>query len=127
MTNHIDNGDFFSIVELMSKRSYLGELELMLLLAIHRLGDEEAYGVPICRELERYRTSSVSVGSVYAALERLESKGMLTSRMGDPTPERGGKARRYFRITKQGLKHVQEMRRVLTSMWQGIPEPRATS
>jgi DNA-binding PadR family transcriptional regulator len=111
----------FAIVELMTNRSYLGEFELMLLLAVLHLG-EEAYGVPISSELERNRGRSVSVGSVYAALERLEGKGLIVSDLGDPTPERGGKAKRYFRITKEGLRQVHETRRVLTRMWQVLPE-----
>lgn len=105
----------------MADRSYLGEFELMLLLAVIHLGDG-AYGVPISRELEAHRGRDVSVGSVYAALERLESKGLVTSSLGDPTPERGGKAKRYFRITKAGLRQVHETRRVLTKLWQTLPE-----
>jgi len=107
----------------MSERGYLGEFELMLLLAVIRLG-EEAYGVPISRELEKYRGKDVAVGSVYAALERLEAKGLITSMLGDPTPERGGKAKRFFRITKEGLRQVHETRRVLTRLWQTIPDPK---
>ena len=105
----------------MSDRSYLGELELMLLLAVIHLG-EEAYGVPISRELEKYRGKDVAVGSVYAALERLEAKGLVTSMLGDPTPERGGKAKRFFRVTKEGLRQVHETRRVLTRLWKTIPD-----
>jgi DNA-binding PadR family transcriptional regulator len=114
---------FFAIVELMTDRSYLGEFELMLLLAVIHLG-EEAYGVPISRELEAHRGRSVSVGSVYAALERLEAKGMVASSLGDPTPQRGGKAKRYFRITKAGLRQVHETRRVLSKLWKTLPEPK---
>jgi PadR family transcriptional regulator PadR len=113
--------DFFAIVELMTERSYLGEFELMILLAAIQLGDE-AYGVPISRELERLRGKDVSVGSVYAALERLESKGLVASSLGDPTPERGGKAKRYFRITKAGLRQVHETRRTLSKLWKNLPE-----
>src|ERR1035438_4741164 len=105
----------------MTDRSYLGEFELMILLAVIHLG-EEAYGVPISRELEKHRGRDVSVGSVYAALERLENKGLVSSDLGDPTPERGGKAKRYFRITKTGLCQVHETRRVLSTMWRKIPE-----
>jgi PadR family transcriptional regulator PadR len=111
---------FFSIIELMTNRSYLGEFELMILLTVIHLG-EDAYGVPISRELEKHRGREVSVGSVYAALERLETKGLVASSLGDPTPERGGKAKRYFRITKEGLSQVHETRRVLTRLWQTIP------
>lgn len=105
----------------MGIRGYLGEFELMLLLAVIHLG-EEAYGVPIARVLEQHRGRIVSVGSVYAALERLEAKDLITSHLGDPTPERGGKAKRYFRITKGGLRQVHETRRVLTRLWRTIPE-----
>jgi PadR family transcriptional regulator PadR len=112
---------FFSIIELMSERSYLGEFELMILLAVIHIG-EEAYGVPISRELEAHRGRDVSVGSVYAALERLESKRLVSSSLGDPTPERGGKAKRFFRITKEGLRQVHETRRVLSKLWKILPE-----
>jgi DNA-binding PadR family transcriptional regulator len=117
----VDASDLFSIIELMTTRGYLGELELMLLLAVIHL-DDEAYGVPIARELERHRGREVSVGSVYAALERLEAKGLIASNLGDPTPERGGKAKRYFRITKEGMQQARETRRVLTRFWRSIPE-----
>lgn len=106
----------------MTGRAYLGELELMLLLAVIHLGDD-AYGVPIARELETLRGREVSVGSVYASLERLEAKGLVASTLGDPTPERGGKAKRFFRITKEGLNQVHETRRVLTHLWQTLPKP----
>ncbi|MGB6744688.1 MAG: PadR family transcriptional regulator [Terracidiphilus sp.] len=113
--------DFFAIVELMTGRSYLGEFELMILLAVIHLGDE-AYGVPISRELERHRGRGVSVGSVYAALERMEAKGLVASTLGDPTPERGGKAKRYFTVTKAGLRQAHETRRVLSKLWRTLPE-----
>jgi DNA-binding PadR family transcriptional regulator len=104
----------------MTDRSYLGEFELMILLAVIHLGDD-AYGVPISRELERHRGRGVSVGSVYAALERMEAKGLVTSTLGDPTPERGGKAKRYFTVTKTGLRQVHETRRVLSKLWSMLP------
>jgi PadR family transcriptional regulator PadR len=111
---------FFSIIEIMAERGYLGEFELMILLSVVHLG-EDAYGVPISREIERLRGRDVAVGSVYAALERMESKGLIASSLGDPTPERGGKAKRYFRVTKAGLRQVHETRRVLSQMWRGLP------
>jgi PadR family transcriptional regulator, regulatory protein PadR len=104
----------------MRTGSYLGEFELMLLLAVIHLGDE-AYGVPIARHIEQHRGRMVSVGSVYAALERLQAKGLIASSLGEATPERGGKAKRYFRITKEGLRQVHETRRVLTALWRTIP------
>ena len=105
----------------MTDRSYLGEFELMILLAILHL-DDQAYGVPIARELERHRGREVSIGSVYAALERLETKGLIASSLGDPTPERGGKAKRYFRVSREGMRQVNETRRVLTSLWKQVPQ-----
>jgi len=110
----------------MTDRSYLGEFELMILLAVIHLG-EEAYGVPISRELEVQRGRDVSVGSVYAALERMEGKGLVSSSLGDPTPERGGKAKRFFRVTKEGLRQVHETRRVLTRLWRTLPEMKGAS
>ena len=104
----------------MADRNYLGEFELMILLAVIRLG-HEAYGVPISRELEAYRGRGVSVGSIYAALERLEAKGLVSSSLGDPTPERGGKAKRYFQVTGAGLRQVHETRKVLSKLWRALP------
>jgi DNA-binding PadR family transcriptional regulator len=105
----------------MADRSYLGEFELMILLAVIHLG-KEAYGVPISRNLEAHRGRDVSVGSVYAALDRMEAKGLVVSILGDPTPERGGKAKRFFRMTEEGLRQVHETRRVLSKLWKRLPE-----
>jgi PadR family transcriptional regulator, regulatory protein PadR len=104
----------------MGEHSYLGEFELMVLLTILHLG-EEAYGVPLSRELAHRRGREISVGSVYAALDRLETKGLVTSHLGESTPERGGRAKRYFRVTEQGLRAVHETRRVLSQLWQSLP------
>ncbi len=117
----LQEGDFFAIIEEMKQRSYLGEFELMVMLALVRLGDD-AYGVPICRELEKHRGRGVSVGSVYAALERLEQKGLVASSLGDPTPERGGRAKRYFRVTRGGMQQIRATRRLLTRLWRRLPE-----
>jgi PadR family transcriptional regulator, regulatory protein PadR len=115
--------NFFAIVDEMADRGYLGEFELMILLAVLALG-EEAYGVPISREIEKHRRREVAVGSVYAALERLEAKGLVASSLGEPTPERGGKAKRFFRVTGEGLRQVRETRRVLTGLWKTLPQPK---
>jgi len=109
------------IIEEMAKRDSLGDFELMVMLAVMRLGND-AYGVPITREIEQQCGREVALGSVYATLERLEGKGLVSSAIGKPTPERGGKAKRYFRITKNGLRKVQDTRKVLIKLWQGIPE-----
>jgi PadR family transcriptional regulator PadR len=101
-------------------RSYLGEFELMILLTLIRLGDN-AYGVPISKELFDKTGREVALGSVYAALERLERKGFVSSTFGDPTPARGGRAKRYFRTTLSGLREVETARTALTNLWQGLP------
>jgi len=104
----------------MSKRSYLGEFELMILLALIRLG-EDAYGVPISKELLSTTGRDVALGSVYAALDRLERKELVSSMLGDPTPARGGRAKRYFRVTPKGMREVQMIRTALTKLWRGLP------
>jgi PadR family transcriptional regulator PadR len=108
-------------MEEMAERDYLGELELMIVFAVIHLGDE-AYGVPVCRELGRHRKRDVSVSSVYAALDRLEAKGLISSRLGEATEERGGRAKRYFQVTREGLRVVRETRRILTTLWRRLPE-----
>jgi PadR family transcriptional regulator, regulatory protein PadR len=113
---------FFAIVEDMKGPSYLGEFELMVLLTIIRLGDD-AYGVPLSRELAITRGRDVSVGSVYAALDRLEAKGFVTSQLGESTPERGGRAKRYFRVTEQGLRSAHATRSALSKLWKSLPSP----
>jgi len=114
---------FFVYIEEMREHNYLGEFELMLLLTLIRLGDE-AYGVPLSRELALRRGRDVSVGSVYAALDRLELKGLVASSLGESTPERGGRAKRYFRVTEQGLRSVHETRKVLNKLWKSLPSVR---
>jgi len=120
---HLD--DLFNKIEQMarhpsSRPPSLGEFELMVLLALIRLGDE-AYGVPISHEIEQCSGREAVLGSVYAALDRLEEKGLVRSRLGDPTAARGGRAKRYFRTTQDGMRAVRETQRVLTSLWSGIP------
>ena len=113
--------DLFVIVEEMANRSYLGECELMILLAVIRLGDD-AYGVPISKELLEITGREIALGSIYAALDRLEHKGLVTSRLGDPTPARGGRAKRYFRVTSRGMREVKTTRTALVRLWGGIPQ-----
>jgi len=105
----------------MPNRSYLGEFELMVMLALIRLG-EDAYGVPIGRAIEETSRREVVLGSVYAALERLEEKGFVASSIGEPTPERGGRAKRYFRVTNAGLRQVRKTRQTLIDLWRGLPQ-----
>jgi len=105
----------------MPKRNNLGDFELMVMLALLRLGDD-AYGVPISREIEQQSGREVALGSVYATLERLEGRGLVSSHLGKPTAERGGKAKRYFRITSNGLRKARETRKALMKLWRGLPE-----
>jgi PadR family transcriptional regulator, regulatory protein PadR len=104
----------------MRKGAYLGHFELMVLLALMRLGDD-AYGVSMAQELEEQTGREVVIASVYATLERLEDRGLVSSSLGDATPERGGRAKRYFRITGAGLREVRDARRSLISLWKGLP------
>ncbi len=105
----------------MAKPIYLAEMEMMVLLAVVRLGDD-AYGVPISKELLNLAGRDVALGSIYAALDRLERKGFVTSTLGDPTPERGGRAKRYLRVTPAGLRALKTTRTALINLWSGIPQ-----
>lgn len=112
---------FSAILEEMSRPDYLGEFELVVMISIIRLG-EDAYGVPISREIEQQTARNVTFGSVYATLDRLERKGFVRSSLGEATPERGGRAKRYFRVTTTGLRMVRETKRILTKLWRGVRE-----
>ena len=93
---------------------YLGEFEQVVLLAVLRLGDG-AYAIPIREEIEARTGRSVARGALYTALERLESKRYLRSRMGEPLAERGGRSRRYFTVTTTGLAALRAARRACSS------------
>ncbi len=97
----------------------LGEFEQLVLLAIVQLGGE-AYGIPIVEEIERRTGRSVARAAVYITLRRLEEKRFVSSWMGDPLPERGGKARRHVKIEGEGVRALREARRVTDRMWHGL-------
>ena len=101
-------------------RDYLTDFEFMLLLAILRAG-EGAYGVSIAREIEAFGERTVMLGAVYTGLDRLEANGLVSSSVGSPTPERGGRAKRYFRVTPSGMKAVRQAKRAFTRLWSGVP------
>jgi PadR family transcriptional regulator PadR len=101
-------------------RDLLTDLEMMLMLAVLRVG-EDAYGVPIAREIEDTAGRTVALAVVYATLDRLEGRGLVTSSIGDPTPERGGRAKRFFRVTPKGLRQVRNTQTALTALWKGVP------
>lgn len=98
----------------------LGEFELLVLLAAIRLGESQAYAVSIVDEIKRRTGRDVKRASVYVTLQRLESKGLVSSQLGDPLPERGGKARRYVKVEPAGLVAVRQARSALQSMWGGL-------
>ena len=102
----------------MNKTTYLGEFEHMILLAILRLGDD-AYGMSIRDELEAHAGRDVTRSAAYITLERLVKKGYLATRMGDPTPQRGGRAKRYYVLTSAGREALRESGRALRSLWAG--------
>jgi DNA-binding PadR family transcriptional regulator len=105
----------------MARSEFLGGIELLVLLALIRLGDE-AYGVPIARTIEDISRRSVAVGSIYAALTRLQDKGLVSSTLGEATAVRGGRAKTYFRITAKGLREARRARQTLTALWRNVPE-----
>ncbi|PYR88041.1 MAG: PadR family transcriptional regulator [Acidobacteria bacterium] len=94
----------------------LGDMEHLVLLAILRLG-REAYGIPILDEVSARSGREVSRATVYVALKRLEQKGLVTSRLGDSTPERGGRAKRFFKLRPAGLKALRDSRAMFLNLW----------
>ena len=98
---------------------YLGEFEQIALLAILRLG-EEAYAIPVRQEIEARTGRDVARGALYTALERLEAKKCVRSRMSDPLPERGGRSRRYYTVTPAGLSALRDSREAWLALWQGV-------
>lgn len=101
------------------KGERLGEFEELLLLAVQALPDA-AYVVAIQQHMERVTRRPVSLGAIYAGLDRLETKGLATSVMGEPSAARGGKRKRLFAVTREGKRIVQEARRVREAMWRAI-------
>ena len=100
-------------------RNSLGEFEHLILLAAYRLGPD-AYGVPIIREVEDRTGRTVTQAAAYLTLRRLEDKGFIKSKLGKPTSERGGRAKRYFEITRAGATQLRDSRAVLAKMWEGV-------
>ena len=104
----------------MSKGDYLGEFEQLVLLALMRLG-EGAYGMAVRREIEERTGRAVAIGAVYATLDRLEAKGLVTSADGQAAAERGGRARRFFTVSGEGLRALRRSQEALARMWDGLP------
>lgn len=97
----------------------LGSLEQIVLLAVYRLG-ANAYGMTVRREIEDRTGRNISIGAVYATLERLQSKGFVKSFTGEPTPERGGRAKRFFRIQAAGRRALSVSQEALRQMTDGL-------
>ena len=91
------------------KKEFLGDLEEIILLAIVGLGGE-SYGVPIYEKVSEAIERFTSLGAIYAALDRLEQKGFISSRMGEATAERGGRAKKYFKIEGEGMQALESVR-----------------
>ena len=106
-------------MNVMSKSKSLGEFEILVLAALVRLGTD-GYGVAIRREIEERTKRNVSVGALYATLARLEEKGYVSSRFGEATAERGGRAKRYYDLQAPGEKQLQKSIFELDAMLTGI-------
>lgn len=102
----------------MSDRDFLGEFEQLVLLAVARL-QPEGYGTTLREEIEERTGRTVSVGALYATLERLERKGWVRSREGEPTSARGGRAKRHYLLAAAGARALEASRARLEAMWQG--------
>ena len=105
----------------MSKRDGLSSVELMILLALMRLGDD-AYGVTVSAEIERETGRETALGSIYASLERLDENGLVCSELGEPTAARGGRAKKYFRVTAKGVREVRSAKQSFVTLWRGLPQ-----
>jgi DNA-binding PadR family transcriptional regulator len=110
----------------MPKGHYLGEFEHIVLLTLLRLGDG-AYGAAIRAEIERVTDRFAAIGAVHATLVRLERKGLVSSWIGEPTDERGGKARRHFKIENAGLAALKDARNALDRLRAGLSLRNATA
>ncbi|MGB8457832.1 MAG: helix-turn-helix transcriptional regulator [Candidatus Acidiferrum sp.] len=103
----------------MSGRDYLGEFEHIVILALLRLAGR-AYGVTVRQEIDARTGREVSIGAIYATLDRLETKGYVKSRFGEPTPERGGRSKRFFHVTAKGMSALNRTHLAVQSMTQGL-------
>lgn len=104
----------------MPKGEFLGEFEQLVLLALIRLG-ENGYGMAVRRELEARAGRDVSIGAVYATLDRLQDKGLVRARPGDASPERGGRVKKCFTITGAGARALERSQQALRDMLEGLP------
>lgn len=103
----------------MTQREFPGEFEQVVLLTVARL-KEQAYGMAIRQEIADRTGRDVGIGSVYSALDRMEAKGYVSSTVGDPTPERGGKAKRYYQLERAGVMALHRAREMFAQLWDGL-------
>ncbi len=104
----------------MAKGEFLGEFEQLVLLALMHLGDQ-AYGMTVRQEISKRTGRDVSIGAVYATLSRLEEKGYISSKLSEPTSERGGKAKRFFEVSASGVRALRHSQLALRQMMNGLP------
>ncbi len=109
----------------MAKGDGLGEFEHVVLLTVLRLGDG-AYGAPIRAEIERVTDRFPAIGAVHATLERLERKRFVSSWIGEPTAERGGKAKRHFKVERAGIAALKDARKTFDRLYAGLSLRSAT-
>lgn len=102
----------------MSKK-FLGEFEWLILMAIMKLG-ENAYGVTIAETIEEWTEKRVSIGALYTSLSRLEEKGLVRSRTGDPTEERGGRAKKFYMLDTSGITTLQQIEKIRNSALENL-------
>jgi PadR family transcriptional regulator, regulatory protein PadR len=105
----------------MKGREFLGQHDLLVMLAVLRLG-REAYGVPIAAEISAKTGREMLLGSIYDTLGRLERKRLVISRLGEATAKRGGRAKTYFKLTSEGLRQLRETQRGISALTEGLPE-----
>lgn len=105
----------------MSKSDYPGEFELVVLSTLLHLG-EDAYGMTIRCAIEERTGRQVSIGAIYATLRRMEDKGLVTSWLGEPTAERGGRAKRFFGLEPAGEAAIERSREMFARLWSGLPQ-----
>lgn len=103
----------------MSQREFPGEFEQVVLLTLARLKGQ-GYGMAIRQEIADRTGRDVGIGSVYSALDRMEAKGFISSTLGAPTPERGGKAKRYYQLERTGVLALERAREMFARLWDGL-------
>lgn len=106
----------------MGKGDYLGEFEMVVMLTLLHLG-EGAYGMTIRVAIEERTGRSVSIGAVYTTLRRLQRKGYVAAELGEPSPSRGGRAKKHFRLQPAGMEALQRSRAMFARLWADVPEP----